>query len=226
MKITILLITIISLFQTRSESQFKIEGILKDCSKNVNDSRERNIILKQSNSIIRNDIKTRFGEFSIKNLDAGNYTLEYKNIFGQICSKEITLKSESLKSIELCTNQFIDTNKKTYFDQIQNDTLHLEYSSSGCFHSIEKTVIFYRDNENIVAEIKDETGKKNKTIFTDEKKLLVSLFFRKMMEIKNGMQGCTTGESYFLRLKGKKDLIFSDGTCDWNGFDEFEKLTN
>ncbi len=226
MKTTILTIVIISSLILSIKPQFKIEGILKDCSKNENDSRERFIILKQNDSIIRKDIKTRLGEFSIKNLDAGNYVIEYENIFGQTSSKEIKLKTKRITNIELCTNQFIDTNKKTYFDQIENDTLHLEYGSSGCFHSIKKIVIFYRDNENIIAEIKDETGKIKKTIFSDDKKHLVSLFFRKMIEIKNGMQGCTTGESYILRLKGKKDIIFKDGTCDWNGFNEFEKLTN
>ena len=226
MKTTTLLIGINFSLLTNSEAQFRIDGILKDCSKNENDSRERYIILKQNNSIIRKEVKTRLGEFSIKNLDPGNYVLEYINIFGQTCSNEITLKDKRVTTIELCTNQFIDTKKKTYFDLIQNDTLYLEYRSSGCFHSIQKTVIFYRDNENITAEIKDETGKKKKTIFTDDKKYSVSLFFRKMVEIKNGMQGCTTGESYILRMKDKKDIIFIDGTCDWNGFHEFEKLTN
>ena len=217
------LLTLLFFISTNPGKHFKIEGIQKHCSTNYEDSRERYITLKQNDSIIAKDIKTRFGEFSIKNLNPGNYSLEYKNIYGQTCSKKLVIEKKSIK-IEICTDEFLDDGKTTYFDEIKNDTLNFEYHSSGCFHLTKEEIKFYNENEHTIAKIKNEKGEiKTKKLSNNEKKQ-VSLFFRQLLNIENGMGGCTTVDSYILSMKNKKDLLIVDGSCDWNGFYQIKKI--
>ena len=219
-----LTIVIIIFLSINPQKKFHVNGVLKNCNENDQDSRERYLVLKQLDSVVLKNIKTRFGEFELKNLNEGKYTIEYKNIFGQTCSKPFELRREKKIEIELCTDKFIDTNKRTYIDEIENDTLFLEYNSLGCFHSVAKRVLFYKDNSILTAELINEKGEIEKTKFQNHKKAALSLLFREMLEIKNGMQGCTTGESYILKMKGKKEILISDETCDWNGFAKLERL--
>lgn len=209
-----------------SERQFKIEGIQRNCSEKDFDSRERFLCLKQNDTIVRKEIKNRLGEFSIKNLKPGNYTLEYKNIYGQTCSEKVSLKNKNVTNVELCTDNFIDTKEPTYFDEIKNDTLTLEFHSSGCFHMTKKEIKFYRQDENIIVKTQDDKGVIKTKTLNGNLISQVSLFFRKLTNIENGMAGCTTVDSYILRMKSKKDLLIVDGSCDWRGFYEVEKILN
>ncbi len=223
MKLTIIwtvLYPILFLFETTS---FKIEGTQFSCNTNKYDSRERYIQLKKNDLVIRKNIKTSSGEFTIPKLNAGKYILEYKNIFGQVCSQEVVLQKNKKVKVRLCTDNFIDTKEITYFSSISSqDTLFLKFNSSGCFHSRKETMKFYKKNNNTIAQLVNDQEIVTETILDENEKESTTLFFRKVQNIGNGMGGCTTGETYILRMNGYRDFAVVDQTCDWRGFDELK----
>lgn len=217
-------LTIILFTYTTYARNFTIEVIQKRCSTNYNDYDNRFVCLKQNDSVIIKVVKTRGGKFSIKNLKQGNYTLEYKNVFGQICSKKITLEKRKSNVIEICVDDFLDFKKSTYFDEIEKDTLNLEYHSSSCFHSVEKEVNFYNKNEDYFIQLKNKEGEMKIKKLSDDEKKQVSLFFRKLSIIQFSSGGCTTVDSYIIKRKNKDDFYIIDSSCDWKGFSELEKI--
>src|SRR5690606_13913885 len=110
----------------------------------------------------------------------------------------------------------------TYFDKITKDTLTLEFSSSGCFHSRKEAIKFYKKKNSLVAELLDEQKVVKEEVLGAKDIERVTLFFRKLQNIENGMGGCTTGETYILKMKGYRDSAVVDQTCDWRGFDELK----
>ena len=222
MKVLFIWIILFSLPYFSAPSNFKIVGIQSSCNTNKYDSRERYIKLKKNNTVVRNNIKTRSGEFEIPKLEAGKYILEFKNIFGQICEQEIVLENHKKVTVQLCTDKFIDTRQTTYFNNITKDTLYMEFSSSGCFHTRKEAIKLHKENSVIIAQLLVEQKVVKEKILGEIDIEKTSLFFRKLQNIENGMGGCTTSETYILRTKGLRDLAIVDKTCDWRGFDELK----
>ncbi|HEX8561937.1 MAG TPA: hypothetical protein VF676_03050 [Flavobacterium sp.] len=203
-----------------SEENYRIQGVQINCSTNHYDSQERYIELKQNNALVRKDIKTKHGKFVIDNLAPGHYVLKYKNKFGQICSREIILNKSKTYKVQLCTDQFMDLKESTYFDTIKNDTLFLEFRSSGCFHTLKENIKFFKNNSNLTAQLHDENGEMTEVILNKTSIEAVSLFMRKLYSFQDAMGGCTTAETYILRMKDRDDLLVRDRTCEWKGYDE------
>lgn len=113
MKLTIICTVLYFILFISGPSSFKIEGTQIRCNTNEYDSRERYIQLKKNDSIVRKNIKTKSGEFTIPKLETGKYILEFKNIFGQVSAQEILLQNNKKVTVRLCTENFIDTKETT-----------------------------------------------------------------------------------------------------------------
>lgn len=74
----------------------------------------------------------------------------------------------------------------------------------------------------MIAQLIDEHEGIKEAILSEKEKESTTLFFRKLQNIQNGMGGCTTSETYILRMKGFRDRAVVDQTCDWRGFDELK----
>ncbi|MFT3796576.1 hypothetical protein [Flavobacterium sp.] len=218
MKYVILFLFVFCKSFSQNDSNFVIEGITLNCEKNNYDSRERYVKLKANNEIIQENIKQRFGEFKIKNLKKGEYTFEFTNIFGQIITKNIVV-NEKITKVELCTEEFVDTNQKTILENLtQNDTLEISITSSGCFHFEKEKIKYYYKSQKLIAEYFNNQKKEKRITLNERKREQLILLEKKIIAINNSMGGCTSSTQYVFILNGKAIQNVVDSSCDWDGY--------
>ena len=109
------------------------------------------------------------------------------------------------------------------FEILQNDdTLVLNYSSSGCFHLAVEKIIFTKNTEVVKAEIfiKDKLVKSQ--VLT-AKMIKFMIAFENKARLMNKNAGCTTSETYTFMLNNIPQFSIVDSTCSWNGYDLLKK---
>ena len=218
MKYAILFLFVCFKSFSQNDSNCVIEGITLHCEKNDYDSRERYVKLKANNEIIAVNIKQRFGEFKIKNLKKGEYTFEFTNIFGQIVTKNIVV-NEKITKVELCTEEFVDTNQKAILENLtQNDTLEISITSSGCFHFGKEKLKYYYKNQKLIAEYFNNLKREKRITLNEDKKKQLILMEKEIIAMNNSLGGCTSSTQYVFILNGKEIQNVIDSSCDWNGY--------
>ena len=202
---------------------FSVKGIQKYCETDRTDNRERYLSVLQNDSVIVENVKTRFGEFKVNGLNEGLYTFKFTNIFGQSIKKEIEI-FENQKLIIICVDEFQDTNHKTLFEIIEiNDKITIDYSSSGCEHFDKERMEFFYQKGNLIGELYiGRDFKKRKKLNTESIENLIC-FEKKIKEMNNSMGGCTTTDQFVFQLNGKNRFTVKDDSCDWNGYYQLKK---
>ncbi|WP_405568955.1 hypothetical protein [Winogradskyella sp. Asnod2-B02-A] len=219
--LTIIFLILIGI--SANSQTFSVKGIQKYCETDRTDSRERYLSVTRNDSVIVENVKTRFGEFKVKGLKEGFYTFKFTNIFGQI----VNYKTEILKNgnqITICVDTFQETNEKTLFSELTSeDKLIIEYASSGCFHFDNEQMKFYYEKEKLIAELYiSEKLVKRKKVDSKSLEYLIG-FEKKVKQMKNNMGGCTTSDLYVFSLNNETGFSVNDSSCDWNGYRELKK---
>ena len=219
--LTIILLFLIGI--SANSQTFNVKGIQKYCETDRTDSRERYLSVLQNDSVIVENVKTRFGEFKIKGLKEGFYTLKFTNIFGQTMNQKVEILKNG-NPISICVDTFQETNEKTLFSELKNqDKLIIEYTSSGCFHFDNEQMEFYYEENKFIAELYiSEKLVKRKKLDSKSLEYLIE-FEKKVKQMKNNMGGCTTSDLYVFSLNNENGFSVSDSSCDWNGYRKLKK---
>ncbi|MBC7495104.1 MAG: hypothetical protein H7221_08870 [Flavobacterium sp.] len=203
---------------TINGENFTLSGQMKFCDSKSN-SFGKPLKLLKNNQVVKNKIVPDYsGEFTIDNLEKGEYVIEYENIYKQIIRKKINLEN-SQTSIELCLDDFIDTKISTLFNTLKDgDSLSINIDGAGCFHSFEDKMTFYRKKGKYFAETKNA---KYKTIVKsiDAEKLNYLILWEKQAKQINKVDGfCTSNAFYEFKLNSVSKFKVHDGTCNWDGY--------
>lgn len=115
--------------------------------------------------ILKNGVKLPFDTYKkskngnkikISGLTKGNYIVRYENIFNQIIDSSITIKRKKIRNTRIYLDEFIDTVKMSFFEELKDsDSLKIHYSIRDC-HS---------NGSNELIEIVKKEGKFNATFF-------------------------------------------------------------
>lgn len=130
--------------------------------------------------------------------------------FIKVPEKNNELKNEKLNYF----NSFIDSISK-------NDTLHINYSTQGCFHDYTEELKIYKKLDNLFAElIVSIPGKQNFLPLThylkDSSIIAYSEFENSGRNLKTS-NGCTTKEQYII-YSGNDSIKFEDNGCEFKGY--------
>lgn len=216
-----LLLIIIFVFQNQSNSTYKIVGSLKYCESEDIEYGNRIISISKDRKVFNDKIKTGFkGSFEIDNLSSGTYTIGYDNIFGQRVRKTVEISTE-ITNIDLCVDEFQDTNVSTLFNTMkEGDRIVLNISTHGCFHGYEDELTFLLKDKKYSVSFKDEKNK-TKTLSLDMTKLNQLIRFEKIIKYISRIDGgCTTNDGYVFTKNGEMVYKSTDNTCSWNGFEK------
>lgn len=153
----------------------------------------------------------------IPNLEYGDYYIEYISMYNQKKTIEIHF-NQPKKQIEFCVDyvNYKDNKNVLLIDDFQNgETIILDFSSAGCFHSSEKPDILTltKSKNKISASYKGKTY--------DMSENQISLFREFEIELRyNHSYGCSTVDSYYISRLGERheSHAFTDGSCEWSGF--------
>jgi len=153
----------------------------------------------------------------LSDLEYGDYYIEYISTYNLKNTVKISL-NQPKKQIEFCVDyvNYKDNKNILLIDDFQNgETIILDFSSQGCFHSSETPNILKltKSNNKISASY---LGKNY-----DMSETQIALFREFEIELRyNHSSGCTTVDSYGITKLGKsyKSYAFTDGSCEWRGF--------
>jgi hypothetical protein len=228
-----ILILFLSLnFSDPDSKYYTVNGTIKQCERNYIDLGDRDLKLIQNNQVIIDSIENDCGEFAIKNLTAGLYTIEYRNIFSQIIREDFNVIDNNT-ILNLCNDNLQETNEVTFIEQLnENDTITLYFSSQSCGGgSPEEELSIYLVENKVIMEytpfrrlkyrwgkIKYKTkGLTKKTLKKDDINYFRT-FEKKLRLMENALTGCSTYEYYTLVLNKKDSIKIEDESCDWQGF--------
>ena len=222
MKSWFLILLLIANFLGRDN--YVITGEIKFCESELHGFGNEFNLLK-NNQVVKKIISDYSGNFEIENLEKGEYIIEYENVYQQILRKQVNVEKRQ-NLIELCLDEFVDTKVSTLFSTLKNgDSLTINIGGSGCFHSFEDQIKFYRKKGKYFGET--FTAKKEKiTKSLDKKKLDYLILWEKQARKIDKVDGfCTSNTTYDFKLNGKQMFRVSDGTCQWDGYSKIRKET-
>ncbi len=104
----------------------------------------------------------------------------------------------------------------TIFDQLQDkEQLHINFTSTGCFHSVKEIMTIEKENDVYYV------------VFKESRKMLTSIDIKAIQKFEKGLTrahdyGCTTIDTYLITYDGRQQMI-SDGGCRWNGYYDLKK---
>lgn len=159
--------------------------------------------------------------FKLVNIPVEDYLISFKNKFNQEISKRIKLKKENVNEVRICLDSLLNYPQNTLVNLKTNDTLIINYTSSGCFHSNSSKVEIIKLKENYCAKLyKGKYGSNKysllKTIILSKENLKCYLRFENEINFVND-GGCTTVDEYKIKSKYINKMLI-DETCNWNGF--------
>ncbi|RZJ66913.1 MAG: hypothetical protein EOO50_07605 [Flavobacterium sp.] len=199
-------------------SSYKIVGSLHDCNPQEIEYGNRLIAISKDGKVLNDAIKTGAkGHFEIGDLAPGNYVIGYYNKFRQRVRKPVAVNAAST-SVELCLDDFQDTNVSTLFNTMKNgDKLLLSISSHGCFHTFQDDLTFSLTDKKYSVSFTDEKNKV-RTLPIDIAKLNELIRFEKIVRHMSKIDGgCTTTDGYVFTKNGEIVYQATDNTCEWRG---------
>jgi len=158
---------------------------------------------------------------TLKELEYGDYRIEYKTMFQKTENVKIKLTEKKKYNVALCLN-FINyqlESYKSFIDQLENgEKYSIEVSSQGCFHSSDEIIIIKRKEDKYYAFFK-----KTKKLLKKEDIETIRSFEIELNYMESF--GCTSTDSYTLKYKGEM-IEISDGSCSWSGYYYLKKKLN
>lgn len=148
-----------------------------------------------------------------------NVKIEIENIFEQIIDT-ILLLNKNKTDYEICEDRFIDYDLKTSVESSFETRKRwtLLYSSKGCFHSENESIVLTFKKEEIYATHKINENKNQSITINQEKKKSLILFEKKLNLMNRPNAGCTTSVIYNI-TSGTENYKIVDSSCLWDGFD-------
>ncbi len=144
--------------------------------------------------------------------------IEFENIFRQKIDTILKLSKKNTH-YKICEDQFKNYELKTSVEksiEIKKKWA-LQYSSMGCFHWDNESILITYKREKVYAIYKTNKKRKQKIRLTQEKINLLILFEKKLKLMNKPKGGCTTSDIYTINSDTEKYKII-DSSCLWNGY--------
>ena len=104
---------------------------------------------------------------------------------------------------------------------IRHEVARVSVQSNGCFHSYSEELTLYKEGNKLIAALEFDGKPTYMTQLSDAKMKHFTSFISELISKKEEV-GCTTEDDYLVSINGTS-FRFSDGSCDWNGFDKLCK---
>lgn len=147
-----------------------------------------------------------------------NIRIEIQNIYNQKIDTILNLNKKETE-FKICEDKFKNYNIKTTisksFETQKKWVLH--YSSSGCFHWDNESIIIYYRKRGTYAVHKKNNKKKLKIKLSKANKEQLVLFEKKIRLMNKPNAGCTTTDTYTV-IFNEEEYTIKDSSCLWNGF--------
>ncbi|WP_264558951.1 hypothetical protein [Flavobacterium sp. N2270] len=159
--------------------------------------------------------------FTVSNLEYGDYYIEYKTIYNQKNVVEFEINQSDLKSVELCMD-YLDykSNKNILLlDELQNgEALNVVVNEMACFGGWKDTMIISRKRNQLIVEY----GEMKHTLTPSQIKLLREF----EIELRcNHKPGCSNIDTYWIHnQQTHEECVVTEESCEWYGFKNLIKL--
>jgi hypothetical protein len=104
---------------------------------------------------------------------------------------------------------------------IRHEVARITHQSSGCFHYVESELTIYKEGGRLIAALEEQGLPMHMKQLNDKQLKYFNSFIGELIKREQG-GGCTTWENYRVYMNGTT-LGFSDGSCDWDGFDKLRE---
>jgi hypothetical protein len=185
-------------------------------------------------TVIFKVITQNYREFPIKldSIPVAEYKVTYRNNFGQLVFKQISLADQKTNSVVLCPDVLLDYPQNTIAKLQDRDTISINFHSQGCYYSTVSRILITKKEEKYVARlyyvdwayvmrerktiIQYRGDSLLKTVTLTERNIADFIRFENELNFVNE-GGCTTTDWY--DVKGKYlNKTATDGSCRWDGF--------
>lgn len=219
-KLVTSLFFIILFLSGMSQHVLKLELSTGDCRKKepVRIGADDTINFYKNGVLNRQIITMNYNRWPIEifNFESGIYTIQYKNIFDKIAFKEVNIP-DTVESfyIKLCPDELLESDLNSDFKLENNDTIEIQFSTSGCFHRYSESIKIYKQQDVFVSELKDRDT--SLAVKMNQKMLSDFVRFKNEIIVIKDSKGCTTTDKYIIKSKNW-NLTRIDGGCEWDGY--------
>ena len=217
----ILLISVIYLlvFQTNNNlyasKQVSLWIHLKSCIDNKDRAYYDTITIYKNGLIFKKIPPTAATSLLLKQLDLGEYKLQYNSLFENNIIEKIIIDSQKEYSVTLCYDYLNPKNGNTIelLDFIQDgEKLSISIERRGCFTSKDDSFVILKNND-----VYSITWRNYTKILNDSELDLFKCFEVELQKIIN--RDCTTVDTYIIKF-GDYGIGFIDGSCKWYGYNK------
>ena len=166
--------------------------------------------------------------YEAKDITAADYRVRFRNIYGTRTDKRISLKSDSLVKISLCTDSLLEYPQNSLAKFRENDSIEIFHTSYGCAGYPLLKIVITKQAKHFTANLYnlhfipwDEQpmqGQTPEAIVTLTAKHLADFtrFENELNYLKE--EGCTQTNLYRIRSP-YLNLDCQASNCSWDGFD-------
>lgn len=175
-------------------------------------------------------LANRYQRFPIElsGMRLSKYEIKFKNSFGQQIIKSFELTDTEINEISLCPDELLEYPQNTLGMLHDKDTIIIDFSSLGCFHSEAKKLTITKECEDLVARLYKSSWSLTKDSMRLRELRLINTIrltdkhIRDFIRFENELNyvedgGCTTTDWYTVKSK-YLNIERTDGGCRWNGF--------
>ena len=167
----------------------------------------------QNNKLTNQIIPMNYAKWpiDIENFKSGTYTVFYRNLYDKEVYKLITIPDSTDEyELQLCPDELLDYSFNSLSALKNSDTIKITFSSKGCFHKRDETLMITRQDKLLVAKLIGEENTKSVTLNQSG----IEAFKRFENEIREleDNYGCTTVDTYTIISKSWT-IERTDGGC-------------
>ncbi len=213
--ISVVLCLIVACKANNTQVKAELTININNCGNSIGFINLAGIKISKNEIDFKTIIPKQENKFVIKNLEFGNYKLVYKVLFQKEKTVMVNITENKNYDLAVCVSPLESLSKKhsSIIENLLNsESYSFFYTSNGCFHSIEDTIII-KKSENTYSVSRSGNIKK---LRLEEVEAIRQ--FEIELDTINQNFDCTTIDTYVVKYK-KTEKYIRDGSCSWNGFD-------
>jgi hypothetical protein len=202
-------------------AQGSVEVFAKDCRDPYNEINLPYLKVFKNDRFIRSVVidwdAEAWDRLTIKNLEEGEYRIDYTSIFGKIISKNIYASDDIINNVSICMD-YIDYNnieQSLFIDRLaNNEKYNLRYILVSCSHNLDKYLSVKRMAGSYYATYDENEKKLSKEEVDILRRFEIELYH---IETLGNEYFSSRQEDYLITYNGS-EIKIRDGHNVWNGF--------
>jgi hypothetical protein len=152
----------------------------------------------------------------------GKYNVEFQTVFGTQRKMELPfIMADTTILLPVTELDYQKEKYKPVIDKLKDgETMHIHFTSDGCFHSVAEGLKIKRKEDQFWAEWTD------KVLALKPDQVEAIRRFEMELQYFNERRGCTTVEKYVIEVEGNSSYYKShtDDSCLWSGFRQLKLI--